>query len=92
VLSVSPVINAEPCRVTPASRNILVEVSGAESAELVQQAGQAFLEGFSKAAAAEAAAAGGSGGDGGGGLQLQVAPVRLLTHGTGHVRTIWPRS
>lgn len=36
-LSVSPVINAEGCRVTADSVNVLVEVSGTEGLDLVQQ-------------------------------------------------------
>lgn len=88
VLSVSPVINAEACKVSAATHNILIEVSGAESLELVQQVGSQFLEVFAKAHAAAAAEQGGTAA---GAQQLCVAPVRLLTVGTGHVRAIWPR-
>jgi hypothetical protein len=83
VLSVSPVINAEPCRISQASSNVLIEVSGAESLDLVQQVAGEFLEKFAAAYKAE---------QGGGDGVLRVAPVRLLTPVTGHVRLIWPRT
>lgn len=82
VLSVSPVINAEATRITNATTNLLIEVSGGESLEVVQQVTTDFLERF---AAAYKAAHKDQG------LLLQVAPVRLLTPLTGHVRSIWPR-
>lgn len=81
VLSVSPVINAEPCRVSEASSNVLIEVSGTDSLEHVQEVAASFLEGFAKAYKAES-----------GGSVLQVVPVRLLTPLTGHVRLTWPRA
>lgn len=85
VLSVSPVINAEPCKITADSTNVLIEVSGTESLELVQQVATEFLERFAKAYKAEY-----HGKEGSEGGILQVAPVRLLTPLTGHVRLIWP--
>jgi hypothetical protein len=42
-----------------------------------------FLEGFAKAYKAEHSSSSSAG-------MLQVAPVRLLTPVTGHVRLIWP--
>lgn len=45
-----------------------------------------FLEGFAKAYKAEHSSSSSSNGGG----VLQVAPVRLLTPVTGHVRLIWP--
>lgn len=94
VLSVSPVINADTCRITQESSNILVEVSGTESLDLVQQVAAEFLERFAAAFKAEhaAAAAGGDGSSPSTSSMLQVAPVRLLTPLTGHVRLIWPKA
>lgn len=85
ILSVSPVINAEPCKIAADSTNVLIEVSGTESLELVQQVATEFLERFAKAYKAEY-----NGKEGSEGGMLQVAPVRLLTPLTGHVRLIWP--
>lgn len=81
VLSVSPVINAEPCRVSVDSKIVLIEVSGTESLDFIQEVAQGFLDRFAKAYKAEA-----------GGSVLQVVPMRLLTPLTGHVRLIWPRA
>lgn len=72
-----------PCRIHQASSNVLIEVSGAESLELTQAVAGEFLERFAAAYKAER-----GGGDG----VLHVAPVRLLTPVTGHVRLIWPRA
>jgi hypothetical protein len=80
-LSVSPVINAEPCKLTADSSNILIEVSGVESLDLVQQVATEFVERFAKAYKLEHSGEQGV---------LHVAPVRLLTPVTGHVRLIWP--
>jgi hypothetical protein len=65
---------------------VLVEVSSSESLEVAQKVALEFLEQFGKACstAAAAAAAGEQ-------QQLQVSPVRMLTFGTGHVRSIFPR-
>ncbi|KAF6255538.1 hypothetical protein COO60DRAFT_1702781 [Scenedesmus sp. NREL 46B-D3] len=99
VLSVSPVINAEHCRVTPATQQlgalqgaieaqkVLVEVSSSDSLEVAQKVAHEFLEQFGKAWSTAAAAAAEAGGE----QQLQVSPVRMLTFGTGHVRSIFPR-
>ncbi|WIA16309.1 hypothetical protein OEZ86_007801 [Tetradesmus obliquus] len=84
VLSVSPVINAEHCKVTPETQQVLLEVSSSESLEAAQKAALEFLEQYGKACSAAAAAAGVE-------QQLQVSPVRMLTLGTGHVRSIFPR-
>jgi len=95
VLSVSPVINADSCRITADSSNVLIEVSGTDSLELVQQVAAEFLERFAKAYKAEAAASSqdGAGAENGSTQgMLQVVPVRLLTPLTGHVRLIWPRA
>lgn len=88
VLSVSPVINAEFCRITPDSKQVLVEVSSPESLEVAQKAASEFIERFADAVKAAAAAAAASDGHQ---QLLQVAPVRLLTQGTGHVRLIFPK-
>jgi hypothetical protein len=67
--------------VSEASSNVLIEVSGTDSLEHVQEVAASFLEGFAKAYKAES-----------GGSVLQVVPVRLLTPLTGHVRLTWPRA
>jgi hypothetical protein len=64
---------------------VLIEVSSSESLEVAKKAAQEFLEQFGKAWSAAAAAAGGEE------QQLQVSPVRMLTFGSGHVRSIFPR-
>jgi hypothetical protein len=90
VLSLSPVINAQFCRVTNTanSQDILVEVSGSESLELVQKVASEFIEQFAKAVKTMpmAAVEGGCTGP----QQQQLAQVRLLTQGTGHVRLVFP--
>ncbi|KAF8065610.1 Lrrc47 [Scenedesmus sp. PABB004] len=80
VLSVSPVINSEATRIGPATVDMLLEVSSGESLEAAQKAAGEYLEGLGQAFTAAAD----------GGALLSVAPVRMLTHGTGHVRGIWP--
>lgn len=88
VLSVSPVINAEFCRITPTSQHILVEVSSPEGLEVAQKAATEFIERFAEAVKGTTAAAAAHNGQQ---QRLQVAPVRLLTQGTGHVRLIFPK-
>jgi hypothetical protein len=61
---------------------VLVEVSSSESLEVAQKVALEFLEQFGKACSTAAAAEQ---------QQLQVSPVRMLTFGTGHVRSIFPR-
>jgi phenylalanyl-tRNA synthetase beta chain len=86
VLSVPPVINAQECRVTADTQDVLLEVSSSKSLELAQDVALAFLEQLGKAVAAEAA-----GGEGGGSGVMRVTPVRLVTPVTGHVRLVFPR-
>lgn len=83
VLSVPPVINAESCRITSESRSILIEVSGPEGQDTVQQVAEEFLNRFAAAYKAESSSSDNN--------LLQVAPVCLLTPVTNHVRLIWPR-
>jgi len=93
VLSLSPVINAQFCRVTNTadSQDILVEVSGSESLELVQKVASEFIEQFAKAVKTMPMAAVEGGCPGPQQQQQpQVAQVRLLTQGTGHVRLVFP--
>ena len=89
VLSVSPVINADFCKVTADSRDILIEVSSADSLEVAQKAANEYIDRFAEAY--KAAAAGSNEVEQSQGQLLQVAPVRLLTLGTGHVRMIFPK-
>jgi DNA/RNA-binding domain of Phe-tRNA-synthetase-like protein len=84
VLSVSPVINSQPTRVTMETENVLVEVSSSESMELAQEVALEFLSKFAEAWSKE-------GVEGGKSQKLQVAPVRLLTPVTDHVRLVFPK-
>ena len=84
VLSVSPVINSQPTRVTLETQDVLVEVSSSESMELAQEVAVEFLSKFAEAWSKEAV-------EGDKTQKLQVAPVRLLTPGTDHVRLVFPK-